>query len=80
MLAVDELKELLHLAHLPGEERGQYQTLGGFVMMNLGRIPSTGDHFQWGGVRFEVVDMDGYRVDKVLAVPVPTDHAEGTNL
>ena len=45
------------------------QTLGGFVMMVLGRIPSAGDCFEWDKLRFEVVDMDGLRVDKVLVVP-----------
>jgi len=44
--------------------------LGGLVMTCLGRVPSTGDHFEWGGLRFEVVDMDGRRVDKVLVAGV----------
>jgi putative hemolysin len=69
MLPVDELKEIFHLSALPGEERGYYQTVGGFVMMSLGRIPVASDHFVWSGLRFEVVDMDGLRVDKVLIVP-----------
>ncbi|HXH10628.1 MAG TPA: hemolysin family protein [Alphaproteobacteria bacterium] len=70
MLSVDEFKELLQLRALPGEEQGVYQTLAGFVIMHLGRIPSAADHFEWGGLRFEVVDMDGNRVDKVLVMPV----------
>ncbi len=69
MLPVDELKEIFHLSTLPGEERGYYQTVGGFVMTSLGRIPVASDHFVWAGLRFEVVDMDGLRVDKILIVP-----------
>ena len=69
MLPVDELKEIFHLSTLPGEERGYYQTVGGFMMTFLGRIPVASDHFVWSGLRFEVVDMDGLRVDKILIVP-----------
>lgn len=69
MLAVEEVKELLDLEELPGEERGNYQTLGGFVITRLGQIPTSSDHFIWEGFRFEVMDMDGNRVDKVLVVP-----------
>jgi putative hemolysin len=66
MLPVDEFKEIFHLNELPEEERGYYQTLGGLVMTQLGRIPSASDYFDWSGLRFEVVDMDGMRVDKIL--------------
>lgn len=68
-LPISELKELLELDHLPGEARGNFQTLGGFMITNLGRIPRSSDHFTWDGFRFEVVDMDGNRVDKVLVMP-----------
>lgn len=71
MLSVDELKDLFDLPTLPGEERGHYQTLGGFVMTQMGRIPRASDAFEWGGLRFEVVDMDGHRVDKVLVSRQP---------
>ena len=66
MMPVDELKELVGLSRLPEEGSGHFQTLGGFVMMQMGRIPATADHFSWEDLRFEVVDMDGKRVDKVL--------------
>jgi putative hemolysin len=69
MLPVDEFKEMFSLSSLPGEDRGDYQTLGGFVMMHMARVPSTADHFDWGGLHFEVMDMDGNRVDKVLVTP-----------
>jgi putative hemolysin len=73
MLPADELKALLPIGALPGEGTGAYQTVSGLVMQQLGRIPSTGDHFAWGGFRFEVVDMDGHRVDKVLVTPLPAE-------
>ena len=64
MLEVDEFKEIFHLSSLPHE--GEYETLSGFVMASLGRIPQAADHFEWHNLRFEVIDMDGRRVDKVL--------------
>jgi putative hemolysin len=70
-LSIDEMKDLLELDNLPDEEESSFQTVGGFVMSWLGEIPQTGDHFEWGGFRFEVVDMDGRRVDKVLVTPEP---------
>ena len=66
MLPVDEFKEIFRLSSLPSEGRGYYQTVGGFVMAHLGRVPEAGDNFEWSGLRFEVMDMDGFRVDKVL--------------
>jgi putative hemolysin len=78
LLPVDELRERFQLAPLPGEQQGAYQTLGGFVMTQLGRIPAVADHFVWGDRRFEVVDMDGHRVDKVLVTPITPDSASET--
>ena len=75
MLPADDLKDLLPLGALPGEGTGAYQTVSGLVMQQLGRIPATGDQFPWGGFRFEVVDMDGHRVDKVLVTPLPPETA-----
>lgn len=69
MLAVDEFKEIFSLPGLPHED--EYETLSGFVMMSLGRVPQTADHFEWHGLRFEVIDMDGQRVDKVLVTTLP---------
>jgi putative hemolysin len=70
LLKVDELKDLLELAELPDEERAGYQTLGGLVMSQLGAIPIAGQSFDWQGLRFEVVDMDQRRVDKVLVCSI----------
>lgn len=69
MLDVDEFKELFKMGTLPNEN--DYETLGGFVMANLGHIPTSGDQFEWEGLRFEVVDMDGRRVDKILVTTLP---------
>jgi putative hemolysin len=66
MLAISDFKELFQISFLPDEERKDYDTLAGFIMKRLGRIPSTGEHFIWDTYYFEVVDMDGRRIDKVL--------------
>ena len=52
---------------VPEEERGRYHTLSGMVMWLLGRLPRTGDIVTWEEWRLEVVDLDGKRIDKVLA-------------
>lgn len=66
MVPIEELKSLLELEELPGEDRDHFETLGGFVTSYLGSIPSVAAAFEWQGLRFEVVDMDRIRVDKVL--------------
>jgi putative hemolysin len=67
MLTTDEFREYWDLEDaLPGEDQGMFQTLAGFAVMQLGRVPSSADSFEWEGMRFEVVDMDGPRVDKLL--------------
>jgi len=69
MLSVDDFKEIFNIRKLPDEE--EYETLGGFVMTQLGHIPKAADQFEWNGLCFEVVDMDEKRVDKVLVSTVP---------
>jgi putative hemolysin len=69
MLEVDEFKEIFSLPTLPHED--EYETLSGFVMLSLGRVPQTADQFEWHELRFEVIDMDGRRVDKVLVTTLP---------
>ncbi len=71
MLPVEELKELISIKELPDEDRAGYQTAGGFVMSTLGGVPSSGEHFELMGYRFEVVDMDNRRVDKILVNKLP---------
>jgi putative hemolysin len=63
-LPTADLKRRLGVVSLPDEE--EYQTLAGFVLIQLGRVPRTGERFEWDGFAFEVVDMDGHRVDEVL--------------
>lgn len=79
MLPSEELKELLDVEHLPGEERSYFQTLGGFIVSFLGRIPHTAEQFEWNGYIFEIIDMDKARVDKVLITrnlpPLDGDHS-----
>lgn len=66
LIPVPELKDRLELRELPEEDRGRYNTLAGMIMLLLGRLPRTADVVQWDVWRFEVVDLDGKRVDKVL--------------
>jgi putative hemolysin len=65
-LSIDEVKRLLDVDELPNEESYRFDTLAGFVISLLGHIPNAGESVKWSGWRFEVVDMDGLRVDKVL--------------
>lgn len=71
MLPIHRFQDLFELDELPEATEGYYQTVGGFVMAMLGRIPSAGDQFVWQNVQLEVLDMDGRRVDKVLASHTP---------
>jgi putative hemolysin len=66
MIQIDELRDYLDIDGLPEIDEGNYETLSGLMMAQLGRIPVSGDYFEWEKLRFEVVDMDGRRVDKVL--------------
>ncbi len=72
LLEVDDLKELLNPEVLPREDDSDFRTLGGFVIAHLDRIPTASESFEWAGWRFEVMDMDGSRVDKLLVSAVPT--------
>jgi putative hemolysin len=76
MLAVDELRQIMDTDELPKQQEAAYQTVGGLVMAMLGRIPSAGDAFTWRHYRFEVMDMDRQRVDKVLLTIEPEQPLE----
>jgi putative hemolysin len=71
--SVDEFKEQFELTTLPGEDDHDFRTLGGFVVTYLGHIPKAGETFDWGGFRFEIIDMDGHRVDKLLLERLPVE-------
>lgn len=73
LIPVPELKDRLALHGVPEEERGRYNTLSGMLMLLLGRLPVTGDRCDWEDWRFEIVDLDGKRIDKVLALPRPPE-------
>lgn len=66
LLPVDEFKDLFDLDSLPEEDKVGFQTIGGFVMNQIGSIPAPGQSFAWEDLLLEVLDMDGHRVDKVL--------------
>jgi putative hemolysin len=68
MVALDELKQLLEVGQLPGED-SEFHTLGGYLMAQLNRVPKVADKVSAGGYLFEIVDMDGRRVDRVLIMP-----------
>jgi putative hemolysin len=71
LIPVPELKDRLELKAVPEEEKERYQTLSGMLMLMLGRIPRTADKVEWDNWSFEIVDMDGKRIDKVLAIRKP---------
>jgi putative hemolysin len=76
LIPVPELKDRLELKSLPEEDRGRYNTLAGLVMLLLGRLPATADVVEWEAWRFEVMDLDGKRVDKVLVSRIPNHDTE----
>jgi len=75
-LTLLRFKDTFQIDRLPKEEQARYRTLNGFIVSYLGRIPAVADRFEWGGYRFEVMDMDRNRVDKVLVTPPPTSRSK----
>ncbi len=71
-VSLERFRDLLELDPLPGEGEGGFHTLAGFVLHTLGRIPKVTETFEAAGLRFEVIDMDGHRVDKLLVTRLPT--------
>jgi putative hemolysin len=69
-ILIDDVKAALEVDILPGEEREPFDTLAGFLLSQLGHIPQLGEKVSWGGWCFEIVDMDGLRIDKVLVTQV----------
>jgi putative hemolysin len=70
LIPVPELKDRLVLRSVPEEDKGRFHTLSGMLMLMLGRLPAVTDTVTWEDWSFEIVDMDGKRIDKVLAMPV----------
>jgi putative hemolysin len=71
MMPVDELRSRLDIRALPDEDRGRYNTLAGMLLSVAGHLPHTGERISSSGWMFEVVDLDGRRIDKVIASPLP---------
>ncbi|MDO9627427.1 MAG: hemolysin family protein [Methanobacteriaceae archaeon] len=65
-LSAEEFKEVLNIEKLPDENKGNFNTIGGFIMSYTGKVPDTGEIFQWENIEFEIVDMDGHHIDKIL--------------
>lgn len=65
-VSTEDLRELLSVGELPGESEQDFHTAAGMMISWFGRIPHSGEHFVWKGFRFEVIDLDGARVDKLL--------------
>ena len=78
MMPVDEFEDRLGVRGLKGT--GDFDTIAGFALWQLGRLPRAGDDFHWHGWRFEVVDMDGRRIDKLLIAPPTGDDGERMEL
>jgi putative hemolysin len=70
-IGIERFRGLLELDELPAEAEGAFHTLAGFVLNHLGHIPKVGERFETAGLRFEVVDMDRNRVDRLLVAHVP---------
>ncbi len=69
---IEDIKKTLSVDTFPEEDQGHYRTIAGLILFVLQRIPKTGNHIEISGLRYEVVDMDGNRIDKVLVTRVPT--------
>lgn len=75
-LLADDFQKLLDLSDFPDDEHGTYQTVAGFVLARLEKLPVEGEKFEWENYVFEVIDMDGRRIDKVLASRIPETSPE----
>ena len=73
LMPVGELKSRLDIDALPEEDRGRYNTVAGLLMAVSGHLPATGERIECAGWVFEVLDLDGKRIDKVLAQPLLLD-------
>lgn len=74
LIPIPELKDRLDIRTVPEEDKGRYHTISGMLMLLLGRLPQEADHCDWEGWRLEVMDMDGTRIDKVLATRIQAEN------
>jgi putative hemolysin len=75
-MPVSELKARLAIRELPDDGKGRYNTLAGLLMAESGHLPATGERIECAGWLFEIVDLDGKRIDKVLAVALPPEEQQ----
>ncbi len=75
LLTIDEAARVLQQPDMRGD--ADYETLAGFILTNFGRIPQVGDHFTWRGLRFEIVDMDANRIDRIMVSDVSDKEMAG---
>ena len=68
-LPIEDFQDLLNISDFDNDDKNDYQTLAGFIINHLGRFPEVAERFEWSNHLFEIVDMDGHRVDKVLVTP-----------
>lgn len=73
LLPIVEFKEVFGIEIMPGEGKDHYQTIGGFITSYLGNMPKIGESFEWSGLRFEIVDMDRMRIDKIIVTKLFID-------
>jgi putative hemolysin len=74
LLAIEEFKELFAIEEIPDRDKKNYHTLAGFIITQLGYIPTAGESFDWKGLRFEIVDMDRMRIDKILVTRIGSEN------
>ncbi len=74
-LPVEKFKYLFDVEELPEEENNDYNTMSGFIMVYLGKIPELAETFEWNGFKFEIMDMDGHQIDKILVTPIKEDNS-----
>jgi len=79
MLPFEDFRKLLGQNYRPAGSKENYRTVAGFILSKVGRIPRASESFEWNGYRIEVVDLDGRRIDKVLAIPLPLPNEQGRN-
>ncbi len=73
LLPIEKFKEIFNLADMPEEDAGHYHTIAGFILFRLNQMPTIGSRLEWASYKFEVIDMDGNRVDKLLVTPPKRD-------
>ncbi len=78
MMPIDDFIDLIDTDEIPGAH-DEFETLAGFVLTQCGHIPKAGEHFTWRDYTFEIVDMDGNRVDKVLVTPPKSEESKSSD-